>query len=159
MQRVKKQVEAMERELDYTREAYQTASQAASDLGNENRELATRNKDLEHRASDNLRRIHEASGQAQVAEYLRVQDELEVQMREREAEIERLREDIKAMKMRRETRQSSVPRSPRMGVMSPRAGGGRGAASRGSSPALDSPGLPIFGQQGGNNSRWGHLRD
>lgn len=146
----------MERELGFTRDAYQTASHAASDLGNENRELVARNKDLEHRASDNLRQIHEANNRVQVEEYLRVQDELEVQLREREMEIERLREELKALKMRRETRQSSVPRSPRMGVMSPRAGRG---ASRGSSPALDSPGLPIFGQQGGNNSRWGHLRD
>lgn len=155
--RIKKRVENAERDLEYTREAYQNASQAASDLGNENRELAVRVKDLEHRASENLLAVHKANVENQIRELVRANDEVAVTLREREAEIDRLREEVKAFKGRRETRQASVPRSPRMGVMSPRARM-PGGLSRGSSPVPLEAGLQMFGQQGGNG-RWGHLRD
>ena len=155
--RIKKRVENAERDLEYTREAYQNASQAASDLGNENRELAVRISDLEHRASENLLAVHKANVENQVKELVRANDEVAVTLREREAEIDRLREEVKAFKARRETRQASVPRSPRMGVMSPRARM-PGGLSRGSSPVPLEAGLQMFGQQGGNG-RWGHLRD
>lgn len=157
VQRITKRLENAERDLEYTREAYQNASHAASDLGNENRDLAGRIKDLEHRASENLLAIHKVNIENQIKVHIRAAKELEVVLREREGEIDRLREELRAYKMRRETRQSSVPRSPRMGVMSPRARM-PGGASRGSSPAPLDGGLQMFGQQAGNG-RWGHLRD
>lgn len=158
VQRLKKRVENAERDLEYTRDVYQTASRAAGDLGNENRNLEARIKDLDHRASENLLAVHKMNVENQVTELVRTTDELLVTLREREAEIDRLREELKTYKMRRETRQSSVPRSPRMGVMSPRARGVGGGVSRGSSPAPLEAGLQMFPQQVGNG-RWGHLKD
>ncbi|CAI4213761.1 unnamed protein product [Parascedosporium putredinis] len=159
-------------ELDYTREAYQNASQSASDLGNENRDLTSRIADLEHKASENLRQIHQINLENQAARLARLNDEQAATLREREWELDRLRDEVRILKAaRRETRQASVPRSPHMGVMSPRAAGRAvtagaaapgvgGPPSRGSSPAAatDASGVPLFGQQPGNG-RWGHLRD
>jgi hypothetical protein len=163
VQRLTRKVENAERDLDYTRQAYQNASQSASDLGNENRELSARIKDLEHKASENLRQIHETNLRNQIDQLGKINDEQTTTLREREWELDRLRDEVRVLKAaRRETRQSSVPRSPRMGMMSPRTGG-RVSASRGSSPAPISevgsgPGVPLFNQQPGNG-RWGHLRD
>ena len=157
VERMKKRVDNAERELEYTRGAYQNASQAANDLGNENRELAVRIKGLEHKASENLLTIHKVNVENQVKQLIKANDELAVVLRERESEIDRLREEMRVLKTRRETRQSSVPKSPRMGVMSPRARM-QGGLSRGSSPVQLEAGLQMFGQQAGNG-RWGHLRD
>lgn len=172
IQKLTKKVESAERELDYTREAYQNASQSASDLGNENRDLTGRIADLEHKASENLRQIHQINLENQAARLARLNDEQAATLREREWELDRLRDEVRILKAaRRETRQASVPRSPHMGVMSPRAAGRAmtagaatpgvgGPPSRGSSPAAatDASGVPLFGQQPGNG-RWGHLRD
>ena len=157
VQRIKKRVDNAERDLEYTREAYQNASQAASDLGNENRELVVHLKDLEHKASENLLEVHRVNVDNRVKALARANDNLAVVLKEREGEIDRLREEVRVFKTRRETRQSSVPKSPRMGVMSPRARM-QGGLSRGSSPVPLEAGLQMFGQQAGNG-RWGHLRD
>ncbi|SPN97601.1 uncharacterized protein DNG_01113 [Cephalotrichum gorgonifer] len=151
IERYKKRYENSERDHDYTRQAYQNASRSAEELANENRELAAQVKDLTHKASENLRAIHETNVKSQVSALGRVNDELAVTLKEREWELDRLREELKVYKARRETRQSSVPRSPRMGVMSPRTGRAvQGGASRGSSPVqLETP----------QNHRWQHLRE
>ncbi|PKS07946.1 hypothetical protein jhhlp_006558 [Lomentospora prolificans] len=166
IQKLAKKVESAERDLDYTRQAYQNASQSASDLGNENRELSAKIRELEHKASDNLRQIHQINLETQVGRLAKLNDEQAATLREREWELDRLRDEVRVLKAaRRETRQASVPRSPHMGMMSPRTAGravvgAGGPTSRGSSPAsaVDTTGMQMFGQQPGNG-RWGHLRD
>lgn len=104
-------------------------------------------------------------------------DELQATLENRERELDRAKEELRLLKSgRRETRQGSVPRSPRTtGLMSPRPGravggggtGAGGAGSRGTSPApavssSDSstpvPGMTFFSPTA-NGGRWGHLRD
>ncbi|TPX17658.1 uncharacterized protein E0L32_012037 [Thyridium curvatum] len=173
-------------DLDYARSAYQNASNSAADLAAENRELQARARDLEQRASRNLLEVHRVNHAAEVDGLRRLWLEHQAIARERERDLERAREELKLLKNgRRETRATSVPRSPRLGMMSPRTvAGGRAAglpSSRGTSPVpydgpggggaaaaasggggAPPPGMPpgmaYFNQPAGNG-RWGHLRD
>jgi predicted nucleic acid-binding Zn-ribbon protein len=162
----KKKTESVENSLEYTRKAYQDASKAASDLGLQNQDLQSRVGDLTTAADESFRRVHEINAQTRIKELERVLDERDLMLRDREATLDRVSKELAALRNgRRETRQASVPRSPRMGMMSPRpgVGGGRsgigGSASRGTSPAppLDPAGLQAGLQYNGN--RWVHLRD
>ncbi|KAL2021223.1 hypothetical protein VTK56DRAFT_7410 [Thermocarpiscus australiensis] len=174
VEKLEKKVRIVQNDLDYSRKAYQDASNAHGELIQENRELKARIADLEKRASENLLKIHQVHAQNEAAAATRQIDELRATLENRERELERAKEEIRLLRNgRRETRQASVPRSPRpgAGVMSPRPGRGGvgGAGSRGTSPApvLGSDGLgggtPVpgmaFFQPGGNGGRWGHLRD
>jgi predicted nucleic acid-binding Zn-ribbon protein len=166
---VDKRIQNANDDMEYARNAYQTASQRASDLDIEKRELLAKIEDLERRASDNIVKIHQINAQTQAEDLMRMVDYFRVSTREREREVDRLRDELRGLKNgRRETRQASVPRSPRMGMMSPRTGRGfGGSGSRGTSPAapgFDNAGPPVisgmslFNQPPGNG-RWGHLRD
>lgn len=169
-------VQALEQRLknanndsDYIREQYQEATARAGALGAENRELRERVEELEKRASDNMVAIHRIQRDNTVAEYARTIANLQAQVREKDMELGQAREELRVLRNGRpQTRQASVPRSPRTSMMSPRTGRGfGGSASRGTSPAPVSgyegngsglPGMQFMGQQPGN-SRWGHLRD
>jgi chromosome segregation ATPase len=166
-----KKCEALEKRLEnekasseYTRTAYQDASTRASELSRENGELKERVAELEKRSSTNLQRIHEINAHRQQRAQEQARRDLASQLAERERELDRAREEVKALRNgRRETRQQSVPRSPRMGVLSPRPGirGGQ-PSSRGTSPGADSgaTGLQFFGNLGQTGmGRWGHLKD
>ncbi|KAL1860242.1 hypothetical protein VTK73DRAFT_7424 [Phialemonium thermophilum] len=167
IQSLEKKLTSAQRDLDYFRDAYQNASSAGSELGTENRELKERIEQLERKADDNLARVQEINAENMLREYQRLWEEEHAIIADRERDLERVREELRVFKNgRRETRGASVPRSPRMAIMSPRAPRGASVAgSRGNSPAsssvFDGPPLPsttFFNQQPGSN-RWGHLKD
>lgn len=182
IQALEKKLKSTETDLGYARRAYQDGTNAFADVNAENAELKARTKELEQKASENLLRIHQTNQQAEVDEFRRLWQDQQAITRDRERELERIREELRLLKNgRRETRQQSVPRSPRMGVISPRPGTARGvsgqqysstavgAGSRGTSPATPAalpdaaagspfPGMTYFNQQSGSG-RWGHLRD
>ncbi|KAL6889650.1 hypothetical protein HDV57DRAFT_508014 [Trichoderma longibrachiatum] len=158
---LEKRLENAHKEADYIRSTYQDAASRASELQSENNQLRKQNEDLRGKAAENSVRIHEIQERNTAHIYLQQIAELRAQIQSREMELERAREELRQLKNgRRETRQSSVPRSPRMGMMSPRtvARGYGGPSSRGASPAAGaSEGMQFYGQQPGNG-RWDHLR-
>lgn len=159
-QRLEKRLTLAQGDHEYTKTAYQQASQSAAQLRTENGELESRIEDLERRAGDNVVRIHELQNRQEVAELARLLAEQRALVRDRELELNRLRDEIRSLRnSRRETRQSSVPRSPRLSaaalgaVLSPRTHipttpSARGAASssRAASPASVS-GVGVGGVQ------------
>ncbi|KXX81336.1 Citron Rho-interacting kinase [Madurella mycetomatis] len=177
VQKLENKVRSTENELGYSRKAYQDKSNAHSELNQENRELRNKIVDLEKRASDNLLKIQQIHAQNEMAAVSAQIDDLRAMLENRERELERAKDELRNLRNnRRETRQGSVPRSPRPGVMSPRpgrgvgggGGGGGGTGSRGTSPApfmssdglsgMPVPGMTFF-PPAGNVGRWGHLRD
>ncbi|KAH6850777.1 hypothetical protein B0I37DRAFT_324150, partial [Chaetomium sp. MPI-CAGE-AT-0009] len=149
VQKLEKKVQGVQNEAEYSRKAYQDASNAHTGLNQENQELKSQVTELKRRASDNLRKIHQMHAQNEMTEVNRQIDELQATLDNRERELERAKEELKILRSgRRETRQASVPRSPRMGVLSPRPARGVGASSRGTSPAPMSSDGP--GESGGN---------
>lgn len=163
IRQLEKRLENATQDGEYTKNAYQDASNAASVLQNENKELREQNEKLLQRSADNVTRIHEIQNESMARTYLKEIENLKVQMRERELELDRARDEVRQSRTRRETRQGSVPRSPRMALMSPRAGGrgGPGPASRGTSPSAEG-GAAMIGAlpiSGNGNGRWNHLRE
>lgn len=179
-EKLEKKVRGVQNEADYSRKAYQDASNAHTGLNQEHQELKSKATEFERRASENLLKIHQIHAQNEMNEVNRQIDELQATLDNRERELERAKEELKLLRSgRRETRQASVPRSPRMGVMSPRPARGAvgaGASSRGTSPApMSSDGPGVGGSGGGGGGapvpgmtffppvggagRWGHLRD
>jgi chromosome segregation ATPase len=174
VEKLEKKIRGVQNEVDYSRKAYQDASNAYTELNQETQELRTQVTELGRRASDNLLKLHQIHAQNELTEVNKQIDELQALLENRERELDRAKEDLKYFKSgRRETRQASVPRSPRTGVISPRParGMGGGTGSRGTSPAplsSDGPGIggggaPVPGMTflptAGNGGRWGHLRD
>lgn len=163
-------------EMEYSRSAYQNASNAHTELSNENSALKRKIAELERKASDNVVAVNQINADQEKKFLSKQNDEYRALIRDRERELEVARAELRHLKSgRRETRQASVPRSPRTttGIMSPRTtvgrrgGGGNAvdtaASSRGNSPA---PGNASDGNGNGNgnggmnfNPRWGHLRD
>lgn len=158
IQTVEKKVANAERDTDYSRKAYQDASNAHSLLSQENQELRERIEILERKARDNIVKINEINARNQDNAELRQTDELRAVLRDRERELSLARDELRHLKNgRRETRQASVPRSPRTtGVMSPRPTRGVGGGSRGTSPAPTHDGASVPGMAFLNR---GHLRD
>ncbi|POR39584.1 Uncharacterized protein TPAR_00222, partial [Tolypocladium paradoxum] len=166
VQMLEKRLENAHKDGEYVRNLYQEASTSASAFRAENNELREQNDDLQKKTSDTLERIHRIQAESEARQYLRQIRELKTQVKEREIELDRTRDELRQLKNgRRETRQASVPRSPRMGMMSPRPGRAYGgSASRGTSPApatgLDvPPGMQFMSAQQPGNGRWNHLRD
>ncbi|KAL2197601.1 hypothetical protein P885DRAFT_35171 [Corynascus similis CBS 632.67] len=173
VEKLEKKIRVMQSEVDYSRKAYQDASNAHTELNQEHQELKRTVEEYKRRASENLRNIHQMHAQSEMAEIARQMDELHAMLENRERELERAKDELKSLRNgRRETRQSSVPRSPRTSMMSPRPSRGMGAGSRGTSPAplsSDGPGMgggvaaPVPGMTFfppvANAGRWGHLRD
>jgi chromosome segregation ATPase len=172
-ERLQKRISNMQSEIEYMRGNYQTASSLGADLANEVTELKEENAILSRKASDNARRIHEIQASSEIRQYLARIDELENQLAESNREVEKKNEELKSLlNGRRATRGTSVPRSPRMGTMSPNVSSrrvlGAGVGSRGNSPA---PGdaqpykgtfgdALMFGEKAGGSGRWGnHLRE
>lgn len=171
---LEEKLKSKDKELDYIRDIFQTERQAASQMIRENEELKAKLAKLEEQSSASRIRIHEINAANSTAELARQVTEAQLIARDREMELDRVKEELKALRNgRRETRGASVPRSPRMGMMSPRTGGRAGVgvsgASRGTSPALGG----IDGQTGAapavsgsqffnppsSNGRFQHLRD
>ncbi|KAI1798892.1 hypothetical protein F4811DRAFT_151492 [Daldinia bambusicola] len=154
-------------ELEYAKNAYQDASQRAAELQTENRALERRVEELSRKADENTVRVNQIHAESESRELLRMLNEQKVIVRDRDMELNRLRDELRLLREnRRGTRQSSVPRSPRLsafGVNSPRNGGrAKGSSSsRGTSPA---PATGIFEAGAGagtpvHNNRASHLRE
>ncbi|GJN75312.1 hypothetical protein PLICBS_009410 [Purpureocillium lilacinum] len=162
---LEKRLENAQNDAAYARNLYQDASTAAAELRNENSRLTEQNRALDEAKTATLERVHRMQTEHESKEFLGHIGHLKQQLRDRERELDTLRDDVRQLKNgRRETRQSSVPRSPRMGIMSPRTGRAyAGPASRGTSPAAagaDGPGTQYMSVQQQGNGRWGnHLRD
>lgn len=131
----------LKKDVDFTRGRYQDASDKAAALGEENAGLRKRVADLEVRASDNVVKLRKISADtAREEAWLLYRDE-KAQRLDRERELDKKNEELRAYKSRfsgRETRGSSVPRSPRV----------RGNSSRNTSPIGDNGN----GNGGGNGA-------
>ncbi|KAK4213350.1 hypothetical protein QBC37DRAFT_173793 [Rhypophila decipiens] len=149
IQSLEKRLAGAERDMDYLRGQYQTATSEAGKFANEKRELLTTIAELEKRASDNFLKAHLKNAEINAEEQLRLLREKSEMILNLERDLDRAREELRVLKSgRRETRQASVPRSPMPGAggvhMSPRphrnanasvGGQQRGSGSRGTSPA------------------------
>ncbi|RWA14024.1 hypothetical protein EKO27_g1075 [Xylaria grammica] len=177
---LKKRVIVMQSDTDYRQNLYNQASQRATELSSENRGYEKKIQELQRKADDNVVEVNKVQSRNEVRILSQQIKEQKNLVREREAELNRVKEELKSLKSgRRETRQSSVPRSPRLtslGVMSPRNGTrgpsamGGPSSSRGASPqppvaVFDGPvgsgngvqNAAMFGQ--GPTNRFAHLRD
>ncbi|KAI0472098.1 hypothetical protein GGR56DRAFT_682495 [Xylariaceae sp. FL0804] len=162
VQQMEKKVALTQKDMDYTKDAYQKASQSATELLTENQNQRQEIEALRRKAADNVVQVNRIQAASEARELERQLREQKGIAREREAELARAREELRGLRSgRRETRQSSVPRSPRLSalgsMMSPRNGGGiggggggygsargpsamsGGAGSRGTSPAAPPP--------------------
>lgn len=175
-QMLEKRLENAHKDADYARSLYQDATTTNSVLRGENADLKEQVTDLRKKTEDTLGKIHAIQADTTAKQCLRQVRDLRSQLREREIELDCIKDELRQLKSgRRETRQVSVPRSPRTGMMSPRIGrathggnGGGGSASRETSPAPTSgvdgvassllAGMQYMAQPPGNG-RWNHLRD
>ncbi|ORY71305.1 uncharacterized protein BCR38DRAFT_479809 [Pseudomassariella vexata] len=170
---LEKKVTLAENEVEFFRDRFQQASQGTRDLIDTKADLKRQVEELSRKASDNIVKVNKIQAQSEARELTRMLNEQTAIVRDRDNELNRVKAELRSAKNgRRETRQSSVPQSPRMGglgVLSPRNAGRNTSAavgapsSRGTSPAappgvFDGHGGPLFGQQPGNG-RFAHLRD
>ncbi|KAH7033454.1 uncharacterized protein B0I36DRAFT_109352 [Microdochium trichocladiopsis] len=128
---------------EYSKDVYQEASRTVLELRSENASLTQRLAELEGRASDNVVAVNQIQAQSEAKTLLRMVDEQKSIVRDREIELGRLREELRVKNGRRETRQSSVPRSPRIlpgqGGAGSNNGGGGGGFGGAASSVLMSP--------------------
>lgn len=159
---LEKRLENAHKDEAYVRNLYQDASTVAGAMKSENNQLKAQNESLLKKSDEGFVQVHRMQEDSNTREYVRQIAELKADMKEKDAELDRARDELRLLKNgRRETRQASVPRSPRMGMMSPRTGRAYGGStSRGTSPApaVEGAGMQYLGQQAGNG-RWNHLRD
>ncbi|KAK3944991.1 hypothetical protein QBC46DRAFT_435613 [Diplogelasinospora grovesii] len=177
-----KKLKLAQEETEYSRSAYQEASRAHSELENETKALKDQVSKLQRRADENQVKIQQIHRNNEVEIAWSKNDELKAQLRDRERELAFVKDKLKVLtEGRRETRQASVPRSPRASIISPRNGrsirggtadstttvagagagnrGGRGASaaadaggSRGTSPASNTPVGEYDGTSGGQGA-------
>ncbi|KUI57938.1 hypothetical protein VP1G_05232 [Cytospora mali] len=127
---LERQITYLKKDVDFTRSRYQDASDKAAALGEENAELRKRVADLETKASDNVVKLRQISVDTARKEAWRLYQDEKAQRLDRERELDKKNEELRAYKSRfsgRETRGSSVPRSPRV----------RQVSSRNTSPVAD----------------------
>ncbi|KAI0205428.1 hypothetical protein F4808DRAFT_456415 [Astrocystis sublimbata] len=180
-QKLQRRVVLAQSDLDYSRNEYGRQSQRLSDADSENRKYAQDMQELQRQANDHIVEVNKTQNRDEVQVLTQQLNELKSSFRERTTELNMAREELKTLKSsRRETRQSSVPRSPRLsslGVSSPRNGVrgpsamGGPSSSRGASPqppaaVIDGPagsgnGVQNTGlfNQGSGANRLAHLRD
>ncbi|KAI1117179.1 hypothetical protein F5Y14DRAFT_403425 [Nemania sp. NC0429] len=180
VQRLENNKVVMQSDTDYMKNKYTEASQRATELAAENRGLEKTIEELRRKADENVVEVNRVQSRNELRILTQQLKEQKSLVREHVTELNRVREELKSAKSgRRETRQSSVPRSPRLslGVMSPRNGPrgpsamGGPSSSRGTSPQpppvlSDGPvgagngvqNAAIFGQ-GSVSNRFAHLRD
>ncbi|KAI1816725.1 hypothetical protein GGS20DRAFT_536690 [Poronia punctata] len=177
-QRLQQRLVLLQSDADYTKNLYDQSSQRASELAAENRAFEKQIAELTRKADSNIVEANKVQARNEVRSLsLQVKD-YKSQLRDRELELNRAKDELRALKTgRRETRQSSVPHSPRLsslGVMSPRTGNrgpsamGGPSSSRGTSPApptgvFEAPGAVAANSSpynlGPGASRLSHLRD
>lgn len=168
---LKKRLDTAKDNESYIQDMYKEGTAAVTSINAENARLKAENEKLQEAASENRLRIHEIQNDNTTKELLKETRFQRAQIKDLEIELDRAREELRqARNGRRETRQGSVPRSPRMGFMSPRGGSrsglGTGPVSRGASPgpvpgvfSVDAvpgvPGMQFTSHQAGN-ARWGN---
>ncbi|UPK93296.1 hypothetical protein LCI18_004231 [Fusarium solani-melongenae] len=150
---------------EFIQHRYQEVDGQATELATENKELKSRHEDLRTKASDNFRKIQEINASQQWEAMKDQIKQLTAQVNEREHLLNLAHEELRTLwNGRPQTRGTSVPRSPRVPMMSPRPGRGgfTGSASRGTSPTtvpnhegFMGPGAQFMGQQS-RTGRWGH---
>lgn len=156
-------VDSKEKQAEYANTSYREVSQQMASVTKENAELKLRIRDLETRANANVVEIRRMNDE-RMRDQLRMMYDQEKNMRlDREKEIERKNEEMRNYKARfggRDTRGSSVPRSPRV----------RQVSSRNTSPIGDGGGGGAGGVNGNGSNGLGvsgtlfgpgrsHLRD
>ncbi|KAL9114751.1 MAG: hypothetical protein Q9227_001430 [Pyrenula ochraceoflavens] len=164
-----KSAESVKKDFEFTRQQYQTASNAAADHANSITELEAKVARLEKEASDEKRRIKDMNAKEEVRQERARTERLEGELKMMEKVLARKEEELERAKNGRrgvQTRASSV-QPP--GAASPRLvarGGGAGAdvGSRGTSPlpgaVMDGPGpgLRFAGAAAGIGGRASVLR-
>lgn len=170
-EKLEKKLQSAAQERDFFRDRFQEGMGSATELASEINDLKEQVRDLERKASDTVVRVHEINSKNRVEESRRQRDESRAYIAQLEQQVEQTRKELQTLKNgRRETRATSVPRSPRMSVMSPRTRGGGGNTSRGTSPApFDGSSTPssvagpvpgmTFYQPPGSHPRFSHLRE
>ncbi|KAI2615937.1 hypothetical protein GGR54DRAFT_611589 [Hypoxylon sp. NC1633] len=164
---LEKKVTLANSDMEFAKSRYQDASQSAAELGAERLVMQQRVEDLTRRADENVVKVNKIYAASETKELLRMLEEQKSIVRDRDAELGRLRDELRTLKeSRRGTRQSSVPRSPRpsaLGVVGSRnsARPKGGSSSRGTSPAP--PPTGVFETGAGSstpatNNRHSHLR-
>lgn len=147
---VERQIQTIRADLDFAQQRYRDASNKAAALGEENSELKLQIRGLEVRASANVVEIRKINA-ARTDNSLRKMYDQEKAMRQaHEREIDRIKEELRVCKSRfggRETRGSSVPRSPRPS---------RQMSSRNTSPVGDGNGGGGGGSGSGNGGGGGN---
>ncbi|QIX02535.1 hypothetical protein AMS68_008052 [Peltaster fructicola] len=117
--KAKARVQGMEKDLDYARSQYRSASDSAYSLSMENRTLAERLDVAEKAAALELAKARQISLDNLAGLALNENKKLKVVLANREAELRSREEELARLKDlsrgRMTTRGSSVPRSPRMG--------------------------------------------
>ncbi|CAK4017033.1 unnamed protein product [Lecanosticta acicola] len=133
-EKAEKKVAGLEKELDWTRKMYQDSSSQARDLAEQNTDLEGRLVRAEKQASGEQARALQMSQDMKHKALERENKKLKGLLKNREDDLKQMDERLQreqAGRGRIATRQSSVPRSPRLG--SPVHKGGRG--SRQTSPS------------------------
>ncbi|CRK32360.1 hypothetical protein BN1708_005749 [Verticillium longisporum] len=173
---LEKKLKSKESDFDFARGQYQDERQHVNDTMQENKELREQVAQLKQQFSESLVKIQQINADSSQKDLQRLVVEAQTLAKDRERELERTCEELRSLKNgRRETRGTSVPRSPRMGVMTPRNGRGglstlgasAGATpgSRGTSPShvvetpAPPPPPPLFAASSAANGRFNHLRD
>ncbi|KAI0833031.1 hypothetical protein F5Y06DRAFT_301294 [Hypoxylon sp. FL0890] len=166
IQQLEKKVGNTEKDLEYAKNAYQDASKRAAELNGENRVLEQRVEALDRKAKANVVEVNRIYAASESEELLRLLNEQKLTVRDRDAELSRLKDELKTLKeSRRTTRQSSAPHSPRLPAFNSPRNGGRGkggSSSRGTSPAPPPTGVFETGAGSGTpapNNRASHLRE
>ncbi|KAM5358242.1 hypothetical protein ACJZ2D_015460 [Fusarium nematophilum] len=167
---LQKRLENAQRDIGFMQERYQDVDAQASKLAADNKQLMKEYDETRLKASENLLRIHEIQRDETKQELLSENQQLKTQLDHLLQQLGAANDEVQRLRNGRpQTRQASVPRSPRIPMMSPRTNRATfgGSASRGTSPAAvpgyegaaGPPGVQFMGQQPGNG-RWGsHLRD
>lgn len=124
--RLLSKVKAADDNLDYVREQYQTASNSASSLRKENTALEAQVHDLGKRASGEQLKLRAKHLDDHSKNLSARNKKLELELKNREELLTRKEEELTKLKEssrgRMNTRQSSVPRTPRIGSPSSRQG-------------------------------------
>ncbi|RCI08170.1 hypothetical protein L249_6261 [Ophiocordyceps polyrhachis-furcata BCC 54312] len=169
---LQKRLQNAQQDMNYVKDRYQEASTSAAAAQEENSKLRAQTDILKRKASENVVKVHRMQLESDTRVLAQEASGLRAQLKERDWEMERLREEVRK-NGRRETRQASLPRSPHAaGIMSPHLqarANGVGSGSRGTSPSVGTghldgaggapSGAQFTGGQPGGNGRWSHLRD
>lgn len=154
---LERQLAFLRKDVEYARSRYQDASDKAASLGEDNTALKSQVAELEKRASDNVVKLREMSADAARQDAWRLYQDEKTQRLSAERELDRKNDELRNYKSRfggRETRGSSVPRSPRVRQMSSRntspVGDNNGNGGSGSGPG------PISGVFGPRST---HLKE